>query len=109
MASLKISNTLVTDQAIYSAIAYNQIGQIQTQARLHVSKSPGIDQSPIVNPDAFKYLNKPRESLRSEEVFESQPPKVVVPLSNVKLLEGKPIFLACKITGYPKPRVNFMI
>ena len=102
---MKILNTLLSDQAIYACCAYNPMGQVQTQARLYVNKTPSIDQTPIVNPEAFKYLNKPRESIKSEEVFESQAPKVVVPLSNVKLLEGKPIFLACKITGFPKPRV----
>jgi hypothetical protein len=107
IAILKIDNVLSSDQSVYAACAHNSVGQIQTQARLHVSRAPSIDQSPIVNPEAFKYLNKqPRESLRSEEVFDSQAPKVVVPLSNVKLLEGKQIHLACKIIGFPKPRVS---
>jgi hypothetical protein len=41
----------------------------------------------------------------SDDVVKYIPPHVIVPLSNVKITEGEPLKLACKIDGYPKPKV----
>lgn len=97
------------DQGIYSVIAHNPAGRTQSQARLNVSKGSDVDRAPITNPDAFKYLNRPRESARPEEAQDVTPPKVVVPLANVQLIEGRSMLLACKITGSPSPRVSYFI
>lgn len=73
-----------------------------------------VEKTPIVNPDAFRYLEKPQlhhpearpEPSRRNDDSELQPPKIIVPLSNAKFKEGAQVVLACKITGAPKPKVK---
>ena len=38
-----------------------------------------------------------------------QPPKVIIPLSNIQLKEGETVLLIAKIDGYPKPKVTIYI
>ena len=90
----------------YLVVAENEVGRDQTQCQVFVTQTASIDQSPIVNPDAFKYLEQQPHKARPEEVEKMLPPKVIVPLANVKLEEGKNVFLACKIEGQPRPKVN---
>lgn len=68
---------------------------------------PNVDQTPYVNPEAFKNLEKMPAPLPADESdTEMKPPKVIIPLTDVKLIEGQPIHLACKIEGVPRPKVN---
>ena len=97
----------MNDLGNYTAIAENQIGKDQTSCNVFVQQMPNIDVTPMVNPDAFKYLDhplvhKPRE-VDDNENF--QPPRVIVPLQNLQLKEGEQVHLMCKITGHPKPKV----
>ena len=74
---------------------------------------PNIDDRPIKDPELFKSLDTP---LAKPEVDEEQkereryfPPIVIVPLSNVRISEREPFILQCKIDGYPKPKVSFVL
>lgn len=94
------------DIGTYLALAENEAGRDQTHCMVAIQQMPSIDQTPIVNPDAFKYLEAPsKHKPRDDSAGDMKPPKVIVPLSNVKLKESQPMFLACKIEGYPKPTV----
>ena len=107
VASLRINNAGPGDAGVYTAIATNPLGRAETSARLYTTSVPTIDQTPQVNPDAFKYLEHSKEPQRKEEDVDYQAPKVIVPLSNHKLKEGESLFLPCKIIGTPKPKVRF--
>ena len=106
VASLKIENAQMNDVGHYLVVAENDAGRDQTHAQVFVTQTASIDQSPMVNPDAFKYLEQQPHKARPEEVEKMVPPKIIVPLSNVKLEEGQSIFLACKVDGQPKPKVR---
>lgn len=61
----------------------------------------------MVKPDAFKYLETPKELKKPEERDKAnyQPPKFTIPLSNIKINEGEHALFAAKVEGYPKPKV----
>lgn len=97
----------MNDLGNYTAVAENPAGKDQTFCSVFVKLMPNIDDTPLVNPDAFRYLDhphihKPRDT---DEIENVEPPKVVVPLQDLQLKEGEPIILMCKITGNPKPKV----
>lgn len=116
IATFKINPTHLVDAGRYIAVAENEAGHADTHATLVISKENNIEKAPIVNPDAFKYIEKPQlhhpearqEPMRRDDGTELQPPKIIVPLSNAKFKEGAQVVLACKITGSPKPKVNLI-
>ena len=114
VVSLKISDAQLNDTAVYSVRAENECGGDQTACQVLVKPTPNIDRTSMVNPQAFKYLDRPSDSIPSTKAgggLNSErlvPPKVVVPLANVKLEEGKSALLVCKITGEPKPRITWL-
>ncbi len=110
VASLKIKNIQVNDVGSYAVVAENEVGRDETHCSVLIIQVSGIDQTPLVNPDAFRYLEQhaPRKS-RNDDDEPMIPPKVIVPLVNVKLNEGQPVVLACKIQGYPKPNVIYNV
>ncbi len=106
---LKIADTQLGDCGHYTAVAENKAGQDQTFCAIKVSEQPNIDTTPMVNPDAFRYLeNNPSASRPRKDDEVLKPPKVVIPLSNVKLEEGQKVSLACKIEGTPKPKLTWL-
>lgn len=105
IASLKIDGAQSNDVGGYLVVAENPAGKDQTNCKVGVTLMPNIDQTPIVNPDAFRFLEHPAPQRRYEEPEKMAPPKVVIPLADVKLVEGQAIQLACKIEGVPKPKV----
>lgn len=96
------------DAGSYTALAENEVGQDQTSCNAVIKQVPSIDRTPMVNPNAFRYLEHlPVERTPRDKVEQLTPPKVVVPLTNVKLEEGQSVVLACKIEGNPKPRLTW--
>lgn len=107
VVSLKISDVQIGDTGHYTAFAQNKAGQDQTYCTVLVTEIPGVDSTSMVRPDAFKYLEAPKESRRPDnEAANYQPPRFVIPLANVILSEGQTIQLASKIEGHPKPKVS---
>ncbi len=105
MASLKIEGSQLNDIGDYTVVAENEAGRDQTHCNVFVAQEAGIDQRPIVNPEAFKYL---QPHMYVEKVVEQDPrtpPKVVIPLQNAKINEGQNLYLACKVIGNPTPKV----
>jgi hypothetical protein len=106
IVKLHISDAQMHDGGHYTAVADNDVGQDQTSCNAMVKQVPNIDRTPMVNPNAFRYLEHiPNERVPRERAEKPTPPKVTVPLTNVKLEEGQSVVLACKIEGQPKPRV----
>ena len=58
-------------------VAENEVGRDQTHCVVNLTPVSGIDQSPIVNPNAFKYLEQHAPIVRHEEIGDPKiPPKV---------------------------------
>jgi hypothetical protein len=107
-ASLKIPSALKNDLGNYLVVAENIVGRDQTSCKLFVSLQPNVDETPLINPEAFKLLDAPLAKPDEDEFKPKEhfiPPRVIVPLSNVRINEGDTVLLACKIDGYPKPKV----
>lgn len=102
----------MNDLGTYIVLAENEAGRDQTFCTVHVQQIPNIDQTPMVNPEAFRFLENPpqKKPLDVDEDNENlQPPRVIVPLQDLQLKEGEPVFLICKIDGKPKPKVGLFI
>lgn len=100
----------MNDLGTYVALAENEVGKDQTYCTVFIQQMPNIDQTPMVNPDAFRFLDNPpmrKQPDRDDEDENVEPPKVVVPLQDLQLKEGETVLLMCKITGKPRPKVNF--
>lgn len=108
---MKISSALKNDIGNYSVLAENKAGKDQTLCRLFITLQPNVDETPLVNPDAFKLLNAPPTPYVDDDQDKNKkenylPPRVIVPLSDVRLKEGENILMICKIVGQPKPKVR---
>ena len=110
IATLKINNIRPTDAGIYKCVGKNVMGKAETSAEGFILKTPNIDESSYIDPERLISLNKkkPEKDLEynQEENKSSQPPKVIIPLSNITFNEGENISLNCKIYGNPVPKVT---
>lgn len=109
IVTLKIADAQINDLGTYIVLAENEAGRDQTFCSVHVQQIPNIDQTPMVNPEAFRFLENPplKKPLDVDDDAENlQPPRVIVPLQDLQLKEGEPVFLICKIDGKPKPKVS---
>lgn len=89
----------------YLVLAENPYGEDMTSCTLSLNMTPGVDDSSQLNPDSFKELDSGPSGDKSNENKRLIPPKVVIPLQNAKIEEGNCMRLACKIDGFPKPKV----
>ncbi len=105
VARLKINDSVLNDAGIYTVVAENKAGSDRTNGRLEIIKEAPIDNKPIVNPNAFANLNRPDQRIPSDSGEQLQPPRIVIPLSNIHIIEQQPCRLACRVEGYPKPSV----
>lgn len=107
--TLKISNAQKNDLGSYLVIAENKAGRDQTACKLFIDLLPNVDETPLIDPEAFKYLDLPptKPDNENDDIKKQNyiPPRVIVPLSNVRISESEPIRLVCKVDGYPKPKV----
>ncbi len=109
MGSLKISNLQKNDIGSYLVVAENKVGKDQTFCKLSSNNSPDIDQTPYVNPEAFRYLEADPKNYSpkpDKDDVKHRPPVVIVPLSDININEGDSVKFVCKIDGYPKPKVR---
>ena len=76
---------------------------------LSITETANVDNTPLVNPDAFKYLEHPPTAyIPNQNLDEAEkliPPHVIIPLQDTQIKEGEPVILVAKIDGYPKPKV----
>jgi hypothetical protein len=107
IAVLRISSAIKNDIGNYLVLAENPAGKDQTFCKLFIKSSPNIDETPMVNPESYKFLEATPIKLEYEDDEKDKyfPPYVIIPLSDLNLSEGIDVRLACKIDGYPKPKV----
>ena len=108
VVSLKLDDTNVNDAGSYKVVAQNPGGVAETAGAVYVNKTPVIDMRPVIDLDAFKYLNRPEAPKPAQEVTQNYlPPNFVVGLpANCRLHEGEPLKLTCQVEGVPKPSVS---
>ena len=92
-------------------LAENKAGKDQTFCKLTLKLLPNVDETAYISPDAFKSLEtSPAKPERDDEDEKDKkrymPPRVIVPLTNIRISEGEPFKLECKIDGYPAPKVD---
>ncbi len=107
VARLKMNDTVPSDDGVYTVVAENKAGSDRTNGRLDIEKDLNIDNKPIVNPEAFNYLNRPDHMTPKNVEPNLSPARITVPLSNMRLQEGKPCRLVCKVEGNPLPNVRY--
>lgn len=111
---------------------------IEAKPKPKVDQGPAVDQSSYVNPQAFRYLEAPATKKKVDEgpavdtqnyvnpelfaQFERKPapaptneesevkraPRVVQPLKNTQVYEGKPVALVAVVDGYPVPQLTWL-
>lgn len=108
MARLKISDANLNDAGQYTVVAENKAGTDHTDGRLDVEKESVIDTKPIIDPNAFTYLNRPEQqpqTPRKDSRERVVPARIIVPLQNMNVPEGKPCRFVCRVEGHPTPSV----
>lgn len=96
VSHLTVTGTLLTDCGNYTAIAESPLGKAFTSSQVFIKEAPGRNETPDdSNVDDDVPLNR------------AKAPKVIHPLSSLKHFEGEPVSMACKIDGYPRPKVRF--
>ena len=96
LASLKIGNARPVDEGTYTCLAENNVGKDQTSADGVVIRTPNIDENSNIDPEG-PFSNQ--SSLFTPNNITSknfQPPKVIHPLSNLRIVEGFEIIFSCK-------------
>lgn len=96
------------DTGVYVCTAENAFGVDETFSDLAIVPVPDVDERPQThNPNAFNVLDMPQlyAGYRPKDDEQLQPPVVVVPLVDMKVLEEQPTLLSCKIVGRPQPKV----
>lgn len=114
IASLKIADALVHDSGKYEVVAENEAGQDKTSCDLIVKSAPVVDKSPIVDANAFRYVEPPQTMAPpttrkpSESTVQEPPiaPNMISPLADQFVKEGEPANFTCKVFGKPKPTVS---
>jgi hypothetical protein len=96
------------DTGPYKCRADNIYGFDVTEATFFIIDGPNIDERPqTVNPEKYDKLDKPtaQPEPNLENALELQPPIVIIPLKDTKIVEETPVELLAKIIGNPKPKV----
>jgi hypothetical protein len=109
IATLKIPDALTHDSGHYEVVAENDVGSDRTACHVLVENVPAIDKTPIIDPNAFRYIEPQRVEPPKAPVIEEPsavPPNVIVPLSDVYTKEGEIATFSCKIYARPKPTVK---
>jgi hypothetical protein len=115
IATLKIPDAVLFDSGNYEVIAENDHGSARTACDLLVQNLAPIDKTPIVDPNAFKYVEPqraatPRKPSNIDEAtgLPNVAPNIVVPLSDVFTKEGEDGTFLCKIFARPKPTIRWL-
>ncbi|CAF4167212.1 unnamed protein product, partial [Rotaria sp. Silwood2] len=109
--TLQILTSRPDDQGTYTVRAVNPVGSDETSCKLTIRPVASIDTRPFVDAEHFRPLEH-RPAITDNIEDESQllrPPKVLVPMNNVRLTEFEPIVLKSIIdAGYPMGRFTWL-
>ncbi|CAF1249473.1 unnamed protein product, partial [Adineta ricciae] len=113
--TLRVTDSRPEDSGVYTVIAKNPQGYVETTAHVIVEESPGIDETSYVQPDAFKYLEKQPVGTRQPKRRESdtstsqpRPAKITKTPTSSAVVEGETAQFTCQVDGNPKPKVAWL-
>lgn len=109
--TLQILNSRPDDQGTYTVRAVNPVGSDETSCKLTIRPTSSIDTRPFVDGARFRPLdNRQRPGGPDDGTSELlRPPKVLVPMNNVRLTESEPILLKSIIdAGYPMGQFTWL-
>ncbi|CAF3405101.1 unnamed protein product [Rotaria sp. Silwood1] len=109
--TLQILASRPDDQGTYTVRAVNPVGSDETTCKLTIRPVASIDTRPFVDAEHFRPLEH-RPGLGDNIEDENKllrPPKVLVPMNNVRLTEFQPIVLKSIIdAGYPMGKFTWL-
>lgn len=109
IASLRIDDAHLTDLGTYTVVGENVAGKDQTSCETFVLNTTNIDQRPLINPEAFRNLERVPLAQLAEQMEapgKAKPPRFIIHLPDqLKLFDGEQINLKCKVEGYPFPQL----
>lgn len=106
VASLKISDCSTFDSAVYEVVVENNVGQDRSSAKVLVHPVPVVQSASLL--PQHHVLPKPEKKRAPSASERLEPPRIIVPLREVSVVEGAMATLVCKIDGKPKPSVRWL-
>jgi len=124
--TVRIDDTTVNDAGSYRICADNVCGRAETNSAVYVGKSPVIESTSNIDPEAYKSMHRPEsvapaaptpapEPVQAEPAQEPSAfdqflaPNFLIGLPpNYKLHEGESIKLTCQVEGNPRPLVSWL-
>ncbi len=101
-----IRNVEHDDAGEYTITARNSSGVGSSTARLRVRLEPSVDDTPLINPDAFQKLELKKPSGTPEDETQTEAHiKIIEPLQDLNVPEGVQAVFTCKIDASPKAEV----
>lgn len=108
---LQILASRPEDQGVYTVRARNPVGSDETSCTLTIRPVAAVDTRPFVEPERFRPLENRPLTVGSpdNQAQPLRPPKVLVPMNNVRLNEFQPIVLKSIIdAGYPMGKFTWL-
>ncbi len=102
--TLQILASRPDDQGVYTVRATNPVGSDETTCKLTIRPVSSVDTRPFVDAERFRpFDHRPTTAGNLDNEGQPlRPPKVLVPMNNVRLTEYQPIVLKSIIdAGYP--------
>lgn len=98
------------DQGTYTVRAKNPVGSDETTCKLTIRPTASIDTRPFVDGERFRPFDTRPGAAGPEDGNQAmRPPKVLVPMNNVRLAENQPIALKSIIdAGYPMGKFTWL-
>ncbi|CAM2700506.1 unnamed protein product [Rotaria socialis] len=109
--TLQILASRPDDQGVYTVRATNPVGSDETTCKLTIRPVASIDTRPFVDAARFRPLeNRPGTAQNVDDENQLlRPPKVLVPMNNVRLTESQPIILKSIVdAGYPMGKFTWL-
>jgi hypothetical protein len=121
VCTVTIEDVNVYDAGAFKIRAENAFGRAETAGVVYVNPTSGVDARPVVDPNAFRYL-QPQQQQQQQQPHRStahvDPHQQDVPMGecvapnfvvglppNFRIHEGEPVKLVCQVEGHPKPTV----
>ncbi len=102
VAKLLVSSALMTDCGNYTAVAENPAGKVYSTTEVFVKEG---------DRNRMNARSATPDSIADDDVplNRAKPPRVIHPLQSLAINEGEPAAMACKIDGFPRPKVSQLL
>ncbi len=105
IATLNIKNGKLQDTGTYKVVGENIAGKAETRCDLKIDEVPNIDETPLIDPEAFDGLEKPYKKRPDVSNNYQEPVLIVRDLKDQLVNEGQPVYFECEVKGTPEPQV----